>query len=50
MDLYVRKVSHEFRHLDSFEDTSKLLIVIGLVLFAGIPLIVIGIFALASFA
>ena len=49
MDHYVRKVSHEFRHLDAFEDTSKLLIVIGILLFSGVPLTVIGIFTLASF-
>jgi len=50
MDIYVRKISHEFRRLDSFEDTSKLLIVIGLALFTGIPLTIIGILTLAALA
>lgn len=49
MDPYIRKISREFDHLDDYEDTTKLLIVLGLALFAGIPLTVIGIFTVASF-
>jgi len=46
---HVRKISQEFSYLDSYEDTAKLLIVIGLILTAGIPLLIIGILTVATF-